>query len=107
MSSRISAREALRKLRNGAVLIDVRSRKGRAANGELQGAVIVAKADILTFITRAGFAASDRQVVIFCGSIEGSGPVIEILHHHGVTQAVDVEGGFAALTGDDGLALVE
>lgn len=106
MSNRISGPEALTLIRNGAVLIDVRSAAGRAANGEVKGAAIVAKSDVPDFLEhRTSLGATDRPVVLFCGSVAGSGPVIEQLLARGITNAVDVEGGFAALTGPDGLSL--
>ena len=106
MSNRISGAEALRLVRSGAVLIDVRSAAGRAAHGEVKGAAIIAKSDVLEFLRdRSGIAAGDRPVVVFCGSVAGSGPIIERLLAAGITNAVDVEGGFAALTGPDGLSL--
>ncbi|MGO4739760.1 rhodanese-like domain-containing protein [Bosea sp. 2KB_26] len=108
MTNRISGTEALKRVADGAILIDVRSAKGRAANGEVRDAVIIGKAAVLTFLRdRSGLSESDQPIVIFCGSVAGSGPVIEQLVAAGITRAVDVDGGFAALTGPGGLALAE
>lgn len=95
---RLSAKEALDRVRGGALLVDVRSPVGRGRSGELEGAIIVAKADALSVIGRiSGNGADLQQVVIFCGSTDGSGPVVEALHDAGFGNVSDVEGGFAAL----------
>lgn len=94
MTSRIEANGA----RGADLLIDVRSAKGRADNGEAAGAVIVAKDQIAPLFGGAlGHLPKDSRIVVFCGSVAGSGPAVETLRGLGFTNAVDVEGGFGAL----------
>jgi rhodanese-related sulfurtransferase len=106
--TRIDGETALTAWREGAILIDVRSEQGRRKNGEVQGAVIVAKSDVVDFVTRRLKGRSARQpVLLFCGSVAGTAPLIEALVAAGETGVADVEGGFAALTGANGLAVIQ
>lgn len=102
---RIGAPAALAAWRAGAILIDVRSAAGRQKNGEAQGAIIVAKSDVVDFVTRRLPAGGGQKVILFCGSVAGSGPLVAQLAAAGVADVADVDGGFAALTGEGGLAL--
>ena len=106
ITTRIDGPAALAAWKDGAVLIDVRSEQGRQKNGEVQGAVIVAKTDVVDFVTRRlKGRAPGHPVILFCGSVAGSGPLVELLVAAGQAGVADVEGGFAALTGPGGLAL--
>lgn len=99
ISSRISGQQAAEAIHDGALLIDVRSATGRLRNGEIAGAVVVAKDDVLDILSKRIRRVSDEQkIVVFCGSVQGSGPVIEALVGAGFTNVHDVEGGFAALS---------
>lgn len=99
----ISADEAARLIADGVLLIDVRSEGGRASTGTVPGAVVVEKGNVA-----AGFGpesdarlpqvtGTDQKVVVFCGSVNGSGPVVEQLKVLGYSQALHVDGGFPAL----------
>jgi rhodanese-related sulfurtransferase len=46
---------------------------------------------------------TDQKLVVFCGSVNGSGPVAQKLKVLGYSQAVHVDGGFLALR-DAGVA---
>jgi len=90
----ISASEATALVDKGALLIDVRSLEGRTASGEFADATVVAKTDV------AGFAETvptDAEIVVFCGTTAGSGPVVDWLDEHGYTNVQHVDGGYAAL----------
>jgi rhodanese-related sulfurtransferase len=89
-----SAADARDLVERGALLIDVRSDAGRAASGAIEGATIVAKADVAAF---AETADKQREVVIFCGTTAGSGPVADYLDANGFTAVSHVDGGFEAL----------
>jgi len=89
-----TAAEARDRVERGALLIDVRSDAGRAASGSIEGATVVAKADVAAF---AETIDKDREVVIFCGTTAGSGPVADYLDDHGFSAVSHVDGGFEAL----------
>lgn len=95
-TSRIQADDAITAWRNGAILVDVRSPAGRARNGEIAEAVVVPKAlavDVLAGRLQPGQAS----IVLFCGSVAGTTPLVEALVSRGLTQVYEVDGGFAAL----------
>ncbi|MFT3688350.1 rhodanese-like domain-containing protein [Paenirhodobacter sp.] len=97
-STRITAAEVPADLTDVDLLIDVRSAKGRAENGELASAVILPKAQVEPiFSGPLAPVSKDARIVVFCGSVAGSGPVVEVLQRLGYRNAVDVEGGYAAL----------
>jgi len=89
-----AAADARDRIERGALLIDVRSDAGREANGAIDGATVVAKADVAAF---AETLDKDREVVIFCGTTAGSGPVANYLDEHGFSAVSHVDGGFEAL----------
>ena len=91
----IAAADARARVGKGALLIDVRSDAGRAATGTIEGATVVLKEDVAEF---ASTLDTDREVVIFCGTTAGSGPVADYLDDHGFTAVSHVEGGYEALT---------
>ena len=86
----------------GALLIDVRSEKGRNENGAIPGAVVVDRNELdaefgLDSPSKNSEVTSlDQPIVVVCGSIAGSGPVAEGLLQPGFANVVHVDGGFAA-----------
>jgi rhodanese-related sulfurtransferase len=92
-----SAADARERVDKGALLIDVRSDAGRAANGAIEGATVVLKEDVAAF---ASTLDTDREVVIFCGTTAGSGPVADYLDAQGFTAASHVDGGYEALAAE-------
>lgn len=103
-ATRLDGAAALEAFREGALLIDVRSEAGRQKNGEAHGAIVIPKTDVLDAVTRRlGRTSPDQKIVIFCGSIKGSEPIVDQLQAAGVGNVFDVEGGFDALTIADGL----
>lgn len=103
---RITAKAAAEAWQQGALLIDVRSPTGRARNGELAGAIVVGKADVVDFVTRQ-LGAWTGGVVLFCGSLAGTTPLIEALAAAGQSRVAEVEGGFAALAATGVFAVSE
>ena len=89
-----TAAAARERVDRGALLIDVRSDAGRAATGAIEGATVVFKEDVAAF---AATLDTDREVVIFCGTTAGSGPVADYLDEQGFTAVSHVEGGYEAL----------
>jgi rhodanese-related sulfurtransferase len=103
-TTRLDGQAALAAFRSGALLIDVRSEAGRQKNGEAHGAIVIPKADVVDAVTqRLARANPDQKIVIFCGSIKGSEPIVDQLQAAGIGNVFDVEGGFDALTGENGL----
>jgi rhodanese-related sulfurtransferase len=92
-----SAADARERVDKGALLIDVRSDAGRAANGAIEGATVVLKEDVAAF---ASTLDTDREVVIFCGTTAGSGPVADYLDAQGFTAVSHVDGGYEALAAE-------
>ena len=99
----VSADEAARLIGEGALLIDVRSDKGRASTGSVPGAVVVDRENVAkdfgpeSSVRLPGVTGTDQQIVVFCGSVNGSRPVAEKLRLLGYSRAVHVDGGFPAL----------
>lgn len=98
MSKRISADELPVDLAGVDLLIDVRAPTGRAENGEISSALILPKT-LIDQVFSGPFSAvpKDARIVVFCGSVNGSGPVVETLTGLGFTNVADVDGGYAAV----------
>ena len=91
----ISAEESRKRVEAGALLVDVRSDAGRSASGSLLGSIPVAKDAVDVF---AANTPKDAEIVVFCGTTAGSGPVVDRLQEQGFTNVTHVEGGFEALS---------
>jgi FMN reductase len=90
----VSPVEALRRIAGGARAIDVRSNEGRDATGTVDGAEVVLKTDVAAW---AADVDPENELVVFCGSVLGSGPVVQQLADAGFTNVVHVDGGFGGL----------
>lgn len=90
----ITAEAARERIAGGATLVDVRSLEGRASSGELAGATVVAKHAVEAFAEGRDL---DEEIVVFCGTTAGSGPVVDWLDEHGFTNVQHVDGGYGAL----------
>ncbi|MEL7974839.1 rhodanese-like domain-containing protein [Isoptericola sp. F-RaC21] len=92
------AREAGARVERGALLVDVRSARGRAATGEIPGATLADRDDLDALFGPADAPAVslDTPVVVVCGSVNGSGPVAAALAARGYTDVTHVDGGFPA-----------
>lgn len=93
----IAAHEAVELLSSGARLVDVRSAEGRAASGDIADATVVAKSAVEEF---AQGLDRDEEIVVFCGTTAGSGPVVDWLDDNGFTNVHHVEGGYSALAAE-------
>ncbi|MDR6989541.1 rhodanese-related sulfurtransferase [Paenarthrobacter nitroguajacolicus] len=99
----ITAAEAATLIEEGALLIDVRSEGGRASTGAVPGAVIVNREHVEEDFSPesahrlAQVSGTDQDIVVFCGSVNGSRPVAQKLKALGYANAVHVDGGFPAL----------
>ena len=90
----IPADAGLARIAAGARVIDVRSLAGRSVTGSLDGATVVAKDAVAEFAATANL---DDELVVYCGTTAGSGPVVDWLSDNGFTNVAHVEGGFEAL----------
>jgi rhodanese-related sulfurtransferase len=90
----VSAAEGRERVEGGARIIDVRSDGGRVSAGTVVGAELVAKDAVAEF---AASTPKDAEIVVFCRTTAGSGPVVDFLDEHGFTNVVHVDGGFEAL----------
>lgn len=108
----LNAREAADWVRNGALLIDVRSQPTRDRVGGVAGATVVDRerlpeffgADSAERIVAAD--AAELPIVVVCGSVSGSRPVAAWLLEHGHSHVGHVGGGFDAWK-DAGLAVLD
>lgn len=91
----ISPADAQAKVAAGALLVDVRSEGARVKFGTVPGAEIVAK-DAVAHRFSGAVGELDQEIVVFCGSPLGSGPVTEELSAIGYTNVSHVDGGFPA-----------
>jgi len=89
----IDADQALGRVDAGAVLIDVRS----TPVDPILGAVPVDSEALLDALVTAGVESVEQEIVIYCGSINGSGPAARQLIEAGYTNVSHVDGGYSAL----------
>ena len=98
----VQAREAFARVDAGALLVDVRSDRGREREGEIDGAVVVDRNRLPElFSDESPLKAlrdveKEQEIVVLCGSINGSRPVAEWLTVNGYDNVSHVDGGFAA-----------
>jgi len=93
--SLITATEAAQRVAGGALLIDVRSEPSRIRFGTVPGAEAVAKDAVQERFSSQVRDEADREIVVFCGSEAGSGPVVGQLRDLGYTTVTHIAGGFA------------
>ncbi|MBM9469591.1 NtaA/DmoA family FMN-dependent monooxygenase [Nakamurella leprariae] len=88
----VDAAEAVRRVAAGAALFDVRN----TPTDPVDGAVPVAKDALVRAVAEAGIARH-QPVVVYCGSIAGSGPAADALSAAGWSQVSHVDGGYQAI----------
>lgn len=99
----VTAAEAAQLIAGGALLVDVRSDAGRNSTGAIPGALVVDRGRVEEDFgpeseeRLAQVEGTDQKIVVFCGSVNGSGPVARKLELLGYANAVHVDGGFPAL----------
>ncbi|MCX4098177.1 NAD(P)H-dependent oxidoreductase [Nocardia sp. alder85J] len=97
----IDADTALRRIRDGALLLDVRSDPA-AGTGLLPGAVHVRKVDVATIFRHSAgqpalIAGPERDIVVVCNSERGSAEATRQLRALGYQRVAHVRGGAADL----------
>ncbi|GAA3720441.1 hypothetical protein GCM10022224_103110 [Nonomuraea antimicrobica] len=98
----IAPAQAAEKLRSGALFVDVRRPEARVEHGVLPSAVAVEKIDVASRFARSSAdllpdaADLDRDIVVFCSTERGSGPVVERLAELGYTRVSHIDGGYSA-----------
>lgn len=94
--------EASARVEGGALLIDVRPEKYLASDGSTTVATWVDRYTMADQFLEGGanylVAALDleREIVVMCGSVNGSAPMAKWLLENGHTNVSHVDGGFAA-----------
>ena len=98
---RLSPRRAIRAVRAGAMLVDIRPAAQRAAEGAIPGALTVER-NVLEWRFDPACSASlpqashDLRVIIVCSEGYTSSLAAAALQDLGVRNATDLDGGFAA-----------
>ncbi|GGM72084.1 hypothetical protein GCM10010106_17980 [Thermopolyspora flexuosa] len=99
---RLPPTEAYARVRDGAVLVDIRPAAQRAAEGEVPGALVVER-NVLEWRFDPQCAARlpqatgyDVEVIVLCSEGYTSSLAAAALHELGLTRATDVIGGFHA-----------
>jgi len=100
---RLSPERAVAAIRNGALLIDIRSEVDRARDGVVPGAihhprnVLEWRADPASGFCDPAIAADlERKVIVMCDEGYQSSLVAATLQDLGFARATDLEGGFQA-----------
>jgi len=100
--TRLDPREAAAAVRDGALLIDIRSESQRAEDGVVPGAVFVARnvlewrCDPTSEHRDARIDGRERQLIIMCNEGYQSSLAAATLHDLGLTRTTDLAGGFQA-----------
>jgi rhodanese-related sulfurtransferase len=100
--TRLDPDEAAAAVRDGALIIDIRSESQRAADGVVPGAVFIPRnvlewrCDPDSAHRDPGFDGRVRQLVVMCNEGYQSSLAAATLHELGLTRATDLVGGFQA-----------
>jgi len=99
----ITADEAGKRVAGGALIVDVRPDRFLAQDGRNALATWVDRKNMDDYFTPGGanflsgeLGDANREIVVMCGSITGSGPMADWLLEHGYTNVSHVDGGFPA-----------
>ena len=98
----LTAAEGAEWVRDGAVLIDVRSQPTRERVGGIAGAIVVDRERLPELFgghspeRLVQVHSEEDPIVVICGSVVGSQPVADWLVEHGHTAVAHVDGGFDA-----------
>jgi rhodanese-related sulfurtransferase len=98
---RLAPAEAFAAQQAGALLVDTRSERDRAAEGAIPGAVVIERTVLEWRLDPASRwripqASYDAHVVVICSDGYSSSLAAATLQELGVTRATDVIGGFRA-----------
>jgi rhodanese-related sulfurtransferase len=100
--TRLDPHEAAAAVREGALIIDIRSESQRAADGEVPGAIFVARnvlewrCDPRSEHRDRRFDGRERQLILMCNEGYQSSLAAATLHELGLTRTTDLAGGFQA-----------
>jgi rhodanese-related sulfurtransferase len=100
--TRLAPREAESAVREGALLIDIRSESQRAEDGVVPGAIFVARnvlewrCDPSSDHRDARIDGRERQLILMCNEGYQSSLAAATLHELGLTRTTDLAGGFQA-----------
>jgi rhodanese-related sulfurtransferase len=98
---RVSPRQALAAIRDGALLVDIRPAAQRAAEGEVPGALVIER-NVLEWrldpasSARLPQAGYDLRVIIMCSEGYTSSLAATAVQDLGLRRATDLDGGFCA-----------
>ena len=99
---RVSPRDALSEVEEGALLVDIRSESQRAADGVVPGAmyhprnVLEWRMDPASGATDPAVGGLERRVIVMCDAGYASSLAAVVLQDLGLVQATDLVGGFQA-----------
>ena len=100
--TRLDPEEAAAAVREGALIVDIRSESQRAADGVVPGAVFVAR-NVLEWRCDPSSEHRDpridgreRQLILMCDEGYQSSLAAATLHDLGLTRTTDLAGGFQA-----------
>jgi rhodanese-related sulfurtransferase len=100
--NRLEAAEALRAMRSGAALVDIRSDSQIARDGTIAGALVIPRNVLEWRLDPASrhrhphAPQLDERVILLCDEGYQSSLAAATLQQLGFTRATDVEGGFQA-----------
>jgi rhodanese-related sulfurtransferase len=100
--TRLDPREAAAAVREGALIVDIRSESQRAADGLVPGAVFVARnvlewrCDPRSEHRDPSIDGRERQLILMCNEGYQSSLAAATLHDLGLTRTTDLAGGFQA-----------
>jgi rhodanese-related sulfurtransferase len=100
--TRLAPSEAQSALRDGALLIDIRSESQRADDGVVPGAIFVARnalewrCDPSSEHRDPRIDGRERQLILMCNEGYQSSLAAATLHELGLTRTTDLAGGFQA-----------
>jgi len=99
----LSPSEASKLIESGVILIDVRAETTRIDVGAIPDSVTVSKTAVLEQLEKyaadSGLSEAElheKQIVVYCSSERGSGPVTEVLVDSGFANVAHIDGGFTA-----------
>jgi rhodanese-related sulfurtransferase len=100
--TRLDPDEAAAAIRDGALLIDIRSESQRAADGVVPGSLFVARnvlewrCDPSSEHRDPRIEGRERQLILMCNEGYQSSLAAATLHELGLTRTTDLAGGFQA-----------
>jgi phage shock protein E len=80
------AMDAKTRIKNGALVVDVRTPKEVAAEGHLNGALLIPHTELESRISELG-ADLNREIVFYCQAGGRAGKAQEIAKHHGYVNS--------------------